>query len=437
MTLRARIHDFPRGEAGNMSAFSLFLVAMFLLVGGYAVELSSVANEEIRLQMAADTAAHAALVTRELNTEADADAEALAMAESIMPSSYYGSVLRDLDIVFGDWDATNHVFTADPDSKNAVQVTVRRTEANANPLDSYIWRIIGVDSFDLATRSTYETYIPTCFLEGFVGEDVVDLQSNNDFFNGFCIHSNNYVSINTNNTFESGTVVSMPDLSLLQLPNSGYETNLGLQAALREGSFNIRIIDRIDDIIADIDNPDSEYWRSWITNPTPLTLNKKTITAADLTAGRIYQWSCGNGGGNGTINATGGVIRDVVIQTACDVKFGAGVELNNVAVTTTSTNNASINAPAGLQVGKDDNCADDGSAQLVTMGGIDVAAQLEVYGGQLLAIGPIEFAAEADGIQGASMVSASSVSGTSNMSMGFCGDGMDHNFQAMYFRMVE
>jgi hypothetical protein len=88
-------------------------------------------------------------------------------------------------------------------------------------------------------------------------------------------------------------------------------------------------------------------------------------------------------------------------------------------------------------VGKPDKCADGGGAQLLTMGGFAAASDLELYGAQIVARNDIEFAARADGIEGVAMVSGTTVSGTSNMNMGFCRTGMEDNFQADYFRMVQ
>jgi hypothetical protein len=60
-----------------------------------------------------------------------------------------------------------------------------------------------------------------------------------------------------------------------------------------------------------------------------------------------------------------------------------------------------------------------------------------MFGGQILAKQNITFTANANGIQGAAMVAGGTISGTSNMSMGFCGSGMEHNFHAAYFKLVE
>ena len=65
-----------------------------------------------------------------------------------------------------------------------------------------------------------------------------------------------------------------------------------------------------------------------------------------------------------------------------------------------------------------------------------MAADLRVYGGQIIALGDITFSANANGIQGASLISGQEISGTSNMDMGFCGTGMEGNYEAPYFRLA-
>lgn len=424
---------FTRSEEGGGTAWGLLLVATVLMAGGYAIDVQNVTMERTHLQAVSDTAAHAALLTREHGSEGDAMTAAIGIAEANMPPDTFGAVLNDADIAFGIWDPATLTFTPQSGQRDAVQVRLARSQARSNAIRTYLLQMVGIDQWNLETTSTFSTYSPTCFREGFVAAGPVDIQSNNIFENGFCVHSNDYVSLNSNNYFEPGTVVSMPDIAELDIPNSGFETNVGLQAALRSGSYNIRIINRIDDIIATIDDPHSQYYQDYITNPTPVTLSKKTITAADLPAGRIINWSCS--GGRGTIYRDT-IVQNVVIKTACEVNFGAGVRVENAVIVTTNTSARSFNSSSGFQLGKDDSCALGGGSQLVTLGGMNFASKLQVYGSQLLAVGDIEFAAQADGIQGAAMVSASTISGTSNMSMAFCGTGMENNFEANYFRMV-
>lgn len=427
--------DFARGTEGNATVWSLMMIATFLYLGGYAVDVSNLSTESVRLQAAVDTAAHAALVERELHTAEEAKLKAIALAEANLSPAVYGDVLDAESIVFGSWDEETQIFTPDPDLPNAVQATVYRTAANQNALDTFMWQVAGVNAFDLTARATYTTYVPTCFREGFVATDEVNIQSNNSYFSGFCIHSNSYVALNANNFFESGTVVSMPDLDQLQLPNSGFESNVGLESALREGSYNIRIINRITDIVETIDESGSPYRPDYLTESAAQTLTDKTIDETNLIPGRLYYWNCT--GGSGTIRSATTPIRKVVIVTPCEVAFGANAELEDVVIVSSSTSLTSFSASSGLTLGQDDGCAEGGGVQLVTLGGMTLSANLAMYGSQLLALKDIEFAARADGFQGAAIVSGGSISGTSNMNMSFCGTGMEDNFVAQYFRMVE
>ncbi|MBC7157124.1 MAG: hypothetical protein H5U20_06375 [Rhodobacteraceae bacterium] len=95
-----------------------------------------------------------------------------------------------------------------------------------------------------------------------------------------------------------------------------------------------------------------------------------------------------------------------------------------------------MTSAAGLRIGRDDNCATGGGTQLLTLGSMSFPSDLQVYGSQLVARDDIEFSANADGIQGAAFVAGGTISGTSNMEMGFCGTGMENNFHAEYFRLA-
>jgi Flp pilus assembly protein TadG len=432
---RPAFKTFRQSEGGASTAWGLFSLAVMALVAGYAIDVSNVMTQRTHLQTAVDAVAHSALVTRELETSTVATTVALAMAERNLPAAHWGTAIRAEDVVFGTWDETLYEFTPDATSRSAVRVTARQTEALDNPVPVFLLQFAGLDSWDVVTDATFVTYHPTCLREGFVAEDVVDIQSNNSFSDGFCIHSNTYVSLNSNNYFEPGTVVSMPDLDDLELPNSGYKTNTGLREALREGSWNIRIVERISSIITGLSNYDLDYLPSYISSTIKVNLSLTTLTQLLSIEGRVHFYTCS---GNKRLTIDKDVtLKNMVLVTNCEIKFSAGVALEDAIVATTNTGSTSINAPSGLRLGKDDNCAAGGGAQILTMGSVHVASGLEMYGSQILAKDDIEFAANADGIQGAAMVAGGTISGTSNMSMGYCGDGMEGNFHAEYFKLVD
>ena len=54
-------------EDGSTTILSLFLFLIALILGGLAIDFNKVISERTQLQVAADSAAHAALYTREKN----------------------------------------------------------------------------------------------------------------------------------------------------------------------------------------------------------------------------------------------------------------------------------------------------------------------------------------------------------------------------------
>ena len=427
--------EFSRDERGAITSLGLFIFMSMVVIGGLALDVANAMMARTQLQVAADAAAHAALYTRELKSSSEAKTVALALAEVNMPNAKFGSVLTAEDIKFGYWDEDAEAIELDSSANDAVYVDISRLESKSNSVGTYFLRMAGFDSWDIRRGAVFETYLPTCFREGFVAEDIVDVQSNNNYTNGFCIHSNTHVEVNSGNYFADNTVVSMPDKRDIVLPNSGFDSNEGLSDSLRDGSYQIRILNRLENIILSLSAGRQPYTPDYIWGTTMNILPSRNVESTDFEEHKIYGLNCT--GGQTLQIAAGSILKNVVVATNCNVQFGQGVVLDNTIVATTNTSVRSMTSPAGLQIGRDDNCATGGGAQLLTMGGMDFPAALRVYGGQLIAMKSIEFAAEANGIEGASFISGETISGTSNMTMGFCGNGMEDNFAALYFRMVQ
>lgn len=426
--------DFATAEDGAMSVFGLFLFLAMLVVGGLAVDVANLIQQRAHLQVAADVAAHAALYTRDTRSEEEAKAAALEIAATNMPASRHGIVLVEDDIEFGFYDTETDVFTPQAGSRYAVRVSTKRLEENQNGVSTYLLRLAGLDFWNITRDAVFMTYRPPCFREGFVAQERVDLQSNNSYRDGFCIHSNDHVSLNSNNLFEPGTVVSMPDLADLDLPKSGFKTNEGLEAALRYGKYHIRILSQLPQVIQELRDPLSDRQPEYITRAGVVNLSGNKVPSTSLVQGAVHILTCNN---NGKSTIEGPLVTRVVIVSNCELSFSQGVVIEDAIIATTHTGRKSMNAPSSLQVGRNDNCAPGGGAQLLTLGSMDFASDLKMYNGQLIAAGDIYFSANANGIKGASMVAGGEISGTSNMEMGFCETGMEDNVHANYFRMVQ
>ena len=432
--IKQRYNEFRTREDGAMTALGLFMSLSIIVIGGLAIDVANAMMARTQLQVAADAAAHAALYKREFETADDSKAFALALAEVNMPSGKYGSVMEADDIVFGVWDAAAQVFTPDSSSTTAVMIDSSRIASRNNSVGTYFLKFVGLGSWDVRTQSVFETYRPWCFREGFLGNERVDIQSNNAYINGFCIHSNDHVEVNSNNDFQTGVIVSMPDKNMLVIPNSGFATNLGLYAALRDSAYQMRIVNRLQDIIADLEADRGDYRPHYIKLGIKPMTARNNVVMSDFKEKAVNTAYCS---GNKTLKfANGASLRNVVLVTDCKITFGNNMSLENVVIASWNTDAKSISAPNGLRIGENDDCEPFGGSQVLTMGGIDIAAGLQMFGGQLIAKGDISFAAEANGIQGASIIAAGEIDDTSNSNMGLCGSGMEGNFKAEFFRLA-
>ncbi|WP_374372050.1 Tad domain-containing protein [Tabrizicola sp.] len=453
-----------------MAVGGLIFTMFFLAIGGLAVDVSNAINQRAQLQVTADATAHDALYMRNFSLTATADdakAEALALGDYNMPRSVFGPVLSASDIEFGVWDRATRTFTPDGDSRSAVRVRTHRDAAGGNEVSTYLLKFAGFDSWDVRTDSVFETYVPDCLREGFVAENMVDIQSNNAYLNGFCIHSNDVVSLNSNNYFEEGTVVSMPDQSRLDMPASGTRTNEGLTDALRYGAIQIRLINALREV------PSSPYatgiaamWNyiqlatrdgqlGYVTGtprqitivngkPAPSSAGADQVQAGrdlldrnDALALRSNALNYVYCSSTSTQLQIRQLLTDVVIITNCQISFGSGGALENGLIATLHTGASSISGASDTRIGRADACAAGGGAQLVSLGGMNFASGVSINGGQLIALKEIAFAANGEGLHGTSIISGDTVSGTSNMRMGLCRTGMEGNLSLDYFRMVE
>ena len=439
-----RLNKLAKDEDGSMTVFGIFMIITCVIVGGIAMDTMNGVKTKTELQVAADSAAHAALMARNYGkTEAEAKNVGLAVGNMILARSGISDTLIADDISFGDWDTASQTFTVDPTQDDAVLVSAQRLADRNTALGTGFLRFIGLYNFDVRSQSVFETYIPTCTREGFFAEERVDVQSNNDFAKGFCIHSNLHVEMNIDNAYGGNVIVSMPDETDVVLPSSGWDKNPGLPPALRDGAYAIPILYRIQEIIANLDDPTSKWFRGDYLDINPLSAAPDEVIVAKndklkdvWVEGAVHRRTCNAANQKVTFDANE-TFKQGVLITNCKVEFGAYVTLIDVAVATTNTNVKSITAASNLTLGKDDNCKDGGGAQLVTMGGIDLASNMSAYGAQILALDDVAFAADADGIEGISIVSGGEIDSTSGISMGFCnGEGMANNWLADYFRMA-
>ncbi|WP_368345903.1 pilus assembly protein TadG-related protein [Pelagovum sp. HNIBRBA483] len=424
-------------EDGGITIFGLFMCACVLILGGIAVDISHLYAARTQLQVTTDVAAHAALHSVNFSTRdpVQAKIDALATVEANMPKSRYGEVITAQDITFGNYDYDTRTFTPDATSDDAVAVRGRRARAARNPVSTFLLRLVGIDYFDAVTQSVFVTYIPSCFREGFVANNTIDMQSNNIYTAGFCIHSNSHVELNSSNEFADNTVVSMPNDADIVTPGGELDSNPGLEGALDEHAYKIGVLKMLPVWMADFAAGNTNFTPDYINASGVISLTAPQFKAPNIKKNRIHLVTCN---GSQPLNFSSNVvIEDLVLITNCQIHFAADALLRNSVIATTNTASKSIYAGANITIGEDDNCGAGGDSQILTLGSVELTAGVNIYGSQIIAQDDIYLTSNAVGIEGASLIAGDQISITSNGSMGFCGgESMTRNFEVDYFRLA-
>ncbi len=139
-------------EQGSVMIIVALWIGAILGFAALGVDVAYLYSIRTKLQATADTAGLAAAA--EFPDVDAARAAALEYAGKNMPAEAHGNVLADADIVIGNWDSDTRTFDPAGSPQNAVQVTVRRAQANGNPVSLLFAQVLGFTDFDLATAAT-------------------------------------------------------------------------------------------------------------------------------------------------------------------------------------------------------------------------------------------------------------------------------------------
>lgn len=431
-----------RDEAGGGTIMGLFWFMLLVAVAGLAVDTTDGLRNRTMLQATADAASLAAAI--DLPNQVTAVNTATAYAEDNMKTGLHGIVLDPSDVHVGKWDkATMSLDTASA-TPDAVMVTVWRGDPNANPVPVQFLRIIGLQAWNVRAQAIAQRYIPECLREGLISRKMVDMSSNNYFTNEICIHGQQGVDIQSNNTFDPGVIVSMYDLDTLQIPASGFDTNPGLHEALREQGLDARMVDHIDDIIQGVLDRDPAVTPSYIDLEMDVIETQPNFNFDRMEPHRIYYVGCKPN--QNLVIPANSVIQHVALIADCQITIGAHATIMNSFIASRSggkTDNGTLNrgdanitTAAGVQLGVPDNCAPGGGVQLFSNATIGTSSSTKIDGVQMVATGEIALGAETEGINGISAQAGGNIDMTSNNMFGLCQGGVPGLFTAWYYRLV-
>jgi Flp pilus assembly protein TadG len=425
-----RIRRFAKAEEGGMTVLSLFLLMAMLVVIGIAIDTSRLQARTTMMQVTADSAAFAAAAKVIMSDATTATGVALQNAQANMPAEEYGNVLLAQDVEWGVWDKTLQVFRTGAiigtTAPNAVRVTVRQTRANGNPFTNILLGWVGVRYAEPVRVSVATFQKNGDCLRGFLSQTVINIQSNNNFFDGFCLYGGALVDIQSNGFWENGTSVVSPSLSTIQYQSN----NIGLDVAIKPGTMDLPEVTSLPGIIESLrSSASTSLWTpSYIPasrRSSPVTLTTSNLNAGQLTPGYIYIAPASVGC---PLNISG-VIREVVLITDCSVTFkkqgGTDPAWESSVLATTSRASDSIDGPESMLLGRAGGCAAGEGSNWLTLGSIKLPAKFTADGAQIMAAGNVNFTANATSAtgeyKGLNIIAGGRIEGTSNMNMSPCG----------------
>jgi len=436
------ISSFAADEAGGGTIFGLLWFALTVGICGLAVDITNGFRARTMLQATADATSLASAI--DLPSAGDVVASAVSYSIDNMSAEVSGAVLDPTDVVVGKWDEINNSLDTASAFPDAVMVTVFQSEENSNPLPVNFLRIIGLQTWNVRAQAVAQRFIPECLKDGLIAREMVDMSSNNRFVNRICIHGNLGVNMQSNNYFETGVAVSMPDLEMLEVPASGMSSNTGLHDALREDILDPRMVNHVDEIMQQFLDKDPEVLPGYIDADEEVIVVNNHFNFNDIEHGRIYHVQCQ---ANQNLVLPANIVIDRIVLIAdCQVTIGAGVAVYSSVIGSRSgaiggngdlnRGDANITAAANVQLGVPDNCAEGGGVQLFSNATMTFSSTTRIDGVQMVAAGDIALGARDQGINGISAQSGGTIYLTSNNMFGLCSGGAPNLFTVDYYRLV-
>jgi len=349
--LKKCVFAFVQEELGGGTIMGLFWFMLMVGITGMAVDATNGFRNRTMLQATADSAVLAAVI--DLPDGAAASASAITNSLNNMSGEQYGQVLQAGDVEIGAWDNAGRGFTVggtapnplDPTGPwlpNSVRVTLHQTAANGNAVPVNLLRIAGLYTWDVNVQAVAQRYLPDCLNDGLIARGMVDISSNNAFVNNICIHGQQGVEMQNHNYHESGVNVSMPDMdNQLVIPTGGMTSNPGLPQALREQSFDPRMVNHVNEIMADILTKEAYVLPTFINAAWPVVdVNANYVfLTSSVVPGTIYHVVCAPNKNVSIKNNT--VLVNVAIIADCGISVGSGATLINVVLGSTALGNGS------------------------------------------------------------------------------------------------
>lgn len=180
------MRHFLTGESGAVSVQNLVFFLLFIAVGGLALDVANAYRMRSIMQATSDSAALSGAMELPSNTAAASVANTFVRMN--MPESIYGTLAHSDDFEIGDWDPDTRTFTQNPASGNAILVTLSRNREKSNALPATFLSIIGVDYWNITTRSLA---VAQSSCNGIVANNKVEMGQDVRISPGVCVYGRN------------------------------------------------------------------------------------------------------------------------------------------------------------------------------------------------------------------------------------------------------
>lgn len=215
---------FLRDESGVSTVWALYWTIIFLITAGFVIDASNAYRYRVVLQATADSSALGAIMSyREpeyyqvyMNDASEPPEEfrgravAKKVAATIMGQGQNKIVVGDSQIEFGDWDGATFNTAAAAEDVDAAKITALRTRANGNELKTLLMNMFGGrQSWDVGAVAIAHYYKELCpRKEGIMAGNTINLATDIEFFGDLCLHGEQKVEMNPDNSFWDETSVT-------------------------------------------------------------------------------------------------------------------------------------------------------------------------------------------------------------------------------------
>lgn len=302
-----------------------------------AIDLSSLYVLRNKLQTTADAAALAAAV--ELPDATNVETVAVQYAEFNLPVADHGDTLMPTDVVRGNWNSGTKTFTPGGAPENAVQVTLRRSQANGNPAQTFLAGLIGFDSVDVVTGAIAvagESNQNECFRDGVFAGGGITVGQDINMAAGVCFYGRDGVNFGQDAIIAEGALIGALDLNTIQFGQDPQVPDGAIVEVDMQPELALNVAATIDDLEAGINLP-----------PQISSVEVVNSLPGNLVSGTAYIV-------NGSVSINQDIsVTDVIIAARGSISWGQDGAIRNTAMGSEYGTNIGVLATDSISIGQD------------------------------------------------------------------------------------